>query len=102
MSFPFSLARYLDNARKTCYCLGMLNNTDTKAALTAALEILKIAYQIISVRPDGMSSGELYARMAASLNWQDDRTYQSMLGLMVRSKMVKNDGHWLTALSPEA
>ena len=92
------------------YCLGMLNiddimnpapKTDTKAALVAAMEIIKIAYQYVAANPAGMSSGELYVRLAAPLNWQDDRTYQSMLGLMVRSNMVKNDGHWLTALPLE-
>lgn len=86
----------------TCYSLYMLNNTDTKAALVSALEILKVAYQYVAANPAGMSSGELYARMAAPLNWQDDRTYQSMLGLMVRSKMVKVTNHWVTALSLEA
>jgi hypothetical protein len=80
----------------------MLNNTDTKTALTAALEILKVAYQYVAASPAGMSSGELYVRLAAPLNWQDDRTYQSMLGLMVRSKMVKVSNHWVTALSLEA
>lgn len=82
----------------------MLNTpkTDTKAALTAALEIIKVAYQYVAANPAGMSSGELYMRLAAPLNWQDDRTYQSLLGLMVRSKMVKVSGHWVTALSLEA
>ena len=83
----------------------MLNNTnktDTKAALVAALEIIKIAYQYVAANPAGMSSGELYMRLAAGLNWQDDRTYQSLLGLMVRSNMVKVPGQWVTALSLES
>jgi hypothetical protein len=81
--------------------LNHTNKTDTKAALVAALEIIKIAYQYVAANPAGMSSGELYMRLAAPLNWQDDRTYQSLLGLMVRSKMVKDSGHWLTALPLE-
>lgn len=68
----------------------------------AALELLKVAYQYVAANPAGMSSGELYMRMAAPMRWQDDRTYQSMLALMVRSKMVKNSGHWLTALPLDA
>lgn len=82
----------------------MLNTTktDTTKALTAALEILKVAYQMLAANPAGMSSGELYARLAAPLNWQNDQTYQSMLALMVRSKMVKVSNHWVTALPLEA
>jgi hypothetical protein len=80
----------------------MLNNTNkTLSAAQAALEILKVAYQMVAANPAGMSSGELYVRLAAPLNWQDDRTYQSLLGLMERSKMVKVKAHWVTALPLE-
>lgn len=78
-----------------------MSTTDTKQALVAALEILKVAYQYVAANPAGMSSGELYMRLAAGLQWQDDRCYQSMLGLMKRSNMVKESGHWLTALPLE-
>lgn len=82
--------------------LNHTNKTDTKAALVAALEVLKVAYQMVAANPAGMSSGELYARLAAGLQWQDDRTYQSMLALMERSKMVKVSSHWVTALPLES
>ena len=81
--------------------LNHTNKTDTKAALVAALEIIKIAYQYVAANPAGMSSGELYARLAAPLNWQDMTTYERMLALMVRSDMVKVSNHWVTALSLE-
>jgi len=69
-----------------------------KRVLESALETLKVAYQMVAAKPAGMSSGELYARLSAALQWQDDSTYQAMLGLLVRSKMVKVSGHWVTAL----
>jgi len=81
--------------------LNHTNKTDTKAALVAAMEIIKIAYQYVAANPAGMSSGELYARLAAPLNWQDMTTYERMLALMVRSDMVKVSNHWVTALSLE-
>jgi hypothetical protein len=82
--------------------VGMLNHTDTKAALVHALEVLKRAYLHVSANAAGMSSGELYARLSAEENWQDMNTYERMLALMVRSNMVKVSNHWVTALSLES
>jgi hypothetical protein len=74
----------------------MLNHTDTKAALVAGLQIMAIAIEYISANPAGMSSSELYMRMAEPLKWQDDSEYQRMLTLLLGTKLVKRTGHWLT------
>jgi hypothetical protein len=82
----------------------MLNNTNKTEAVNAlmhALKVMKNAYLHVSANQVGMSSGDLYAILAAEENWQSIETYHSLLGLMERSKMVKVKAHWVTALPLE-
>lgn len=76
----------------TCYCLRMLN-TDTAMK---AIELIKLAYSAVAERgKTGMPSGHLYALMMPA--FENVAQYESMLALMVRTKLVSKSGQILVA-----
>jgi hypothetical protein len=75
----------------------MLNNTKTTTEQAmAAIELIKIAYTLVAAcGKDGKPSGHLYAEMMAAFS--DVGQYESMIALMVRTKLLSKSGHLLIA-----
>ena len=73
--------------------------TVTRAQLTAAIELARVACEAVRTAPSGtLPSGHLYALlMPSGISLE---TYQSMLGLLVRSGVVRLEGdlvRWVQA-----
>ena len=67
----------------------------TEAELMKALEIAKIALETITdAGPKGIPSGHLYAVMMPV--FQSLETYESMIGLLIRSGLIERNNHVLT------
>lgn len=63
----------------------MTNNISAKQA-SAAIECIRIAYEMVASKgTDGMPSGHLYAHMMNALSHEQ---YESMLALMLRTKLL--------------
>lgn len=62
----------------------------------AAIELIKLAYSAVAERgKDGMPSGHLYALMMPAFD--DVASYESMVGLMVRTQLLSKRGDLLIA-----
>lgn len=62
----------------------------------AAIELIKIAYELVAAcGKSGKPSGHLYAEMMSAFS--DVNQYESMVALMVRTKLLTKSGHVLVA-----
>lgn len=62
----------------------------------AAIELIKIAYELVAAcGKQGKPSGHLYAEMMSAFS--DVNQYESMVALMVRTKLLSKSGHVLIA-----
>ena len=62
----------------------------------AAIELIKLAYEAVASKgTEGMPSGHLYALMMPAFS--DVNQYESMIALMVRTKLLTKTGHVLVA-----
>lgn len=72
-----------------------MSNVTAKQA-SAAIEMIRIAYEAVASRgTEGMPSGHLYALMMSAFASVDQ--YQSMVDLMVRTKLLSQNGLILIA-----
>lgn len=68
----------------------------TPSQAMAAIELIKLAYSaVVEHGPTGMPSGHLYALMMPAFNSLSD--YESMIALMVKTRLLSKDGHVLIA-----
>jgi len=62
----------------------------------AAIELIKLAYEAVAAKgKEGMPSGHLYALMMPAFD--DLASYESMINIMLRTKLLSKTGHLLVA-----
>lgn len=79
----------------------MNNKSDDDKVMQAAVQVAKAVYEAIKeFGPDGVPSGHLYA--AVSSVFSSLETYESMIDMLVRSRMVRRtSNHCLVAVTGE-
>ena len=70
--------------------------TITNKQAAAAVELIGIAYKLVAAAgPSGKPSGHLYVEMMSAFDGLDG--YQSMINLMLRTKLLSQSGDILVA-----
>lgn len=85
----------LDNALVIVHDTYMLNPTVTKADVVSAIQFIKTIYECVAAAgPQGIPSGHLYAQLMGALSLE---SYERAVAMLVKTKLVKSEGHLLTA-----